>query len=248
MTVDRKKSRFHAYVKKHKSYFGTPLTGPMLEYGCGAGGFLIEAHANNIACHGVEVVEMRQKQFRDKIAAEKKAHLDDFFHLYGGEILPFNTGYFNAVYSWFVMEHVGHVWTSLREIVRVLKPGGTIFIATQDARNCYEGHADKPWPPFLPLSLIPPYLDELGYEPDYIEYVCQEVFYVTAPQMTSTLRALGCEIIYESADPDPTYLEAINIQTDAEIRAFARRVKTLIETNAWERPKENAIIYARKLT
>lgn len=246
MSERKKKSRFLSFTRNHRNYFGEALSGPMLEYGCGAGDFLIEAHENNIACHGVEVSNVRKSEFERRVPAHKKAELDNFFHLYDGELLPFGSRYFSSVYSWFVMEHVGHVWTSLREIVRVLKPGGTIFITTQDARGCYDGHADKPWPAFLPASLIPPYLDEIGYDSEYIKYISEEVFYVTTPQMSSVLASLGCEIVYQSADPPRRYTEANDISTEAEVRAFARRVVAMVEADEWERPTEHSTIYARK--
>ncbi|MGI9289364.1 MAG: methyltransferase domain-containing protein [Pseudomonadales bacterium] len=248
MSNEKAQARFSQYVKQHKQYFGEKLAGPMLEYGCGAGQFLITAHAAGIACHGVEVEQARAAQFRANVAAQGRDHLNDYFKLYDGVILPYSSKYFNVTYSWFVLEHVHDIWTSLREIVRVTKVGGAISLATQDARNCYDGHCDTPWPLLLPAHLVKAYLEEFGHEESYIDYMCKEVFYVTTPLIASTLKALNCEIIYQSADPTPTCLDSINIRTADQAKAYARKVKTLIDHGQWARPMENAIVYARRLS
>ncbi len=247
MSTPQPMTQFQRYMMEHKRLFDADLKGPMLEYGSGSGGFLIEAHAAGVACYGVEVEKQRAAQFNARIARLEKPELEHFFRLYDGNILPFNARYFGAVYSWFVLEHVHDIWTSLREIVRVTKPGGTIYLKTQDARNCYEGHCDMPWPLYFPKTLIRPFLEEMGREPDYIDYICNEVFYVTTPQIASTLRSLGCEIVYASADNPPTYLDTIDITTPDEARAYARKMKKILDDGAWERPKENLVVMARRL-
>jgi SAM-dependent methyltransferase len=45
-----------------------------------------------------------------------------------GEILPFKSGVFDAVFSLDVLEHVKNPFECAREIVRVLKPGGILYI------------------------------------------------------------------------------------------------------------------------
>src|SRR5262249_25835551 len=46
-----------------------------------------------------------------------------------GERLPFRTGAFDAVFSIAVLEHVRDPFRCASELVRVLKPGGSIFVA-----------------------------------------------------------------------------------------------------------------------
>ncbi len=242
----KKPNRFENYVKIHKQHFGAPPSGPLLDYGAGAGQFLIDAHNGNMACFGVETCATREKEFHRRIAELANDRLAEFFRLYEGDILPYNAKYFGGVYSWFVLEHVSDLWSSLREIVRVTKPGGTIFLLTQDARNCYDGHCDKPWPPFLPPRFIKAYLEEFGYEPDYIKYILEEVYYVTSPMVSSVLKALGCEIVYQSSDPEPAYLDSLDVSTEDEARAYARKIKDIVEKGEWSRPTENATIFARR--
>lgn len=247
MSEPKKPTRFDRYYKQHVAKFGEAPQAPLLEFGCGAGEFLSHAHDAGIRCYGIEVSRTRYAEFKAKVASGEKENLIDFFALYDGTILPYNAGYFAGVYSWFVLEHIQDLWTSLREIVRVTKPGGTIFLVTQDARDCYDGHCDVPWPLFLPPHLMRPYLEEFNFDKGHVEYMCNEVYYVTTPMIVSALRAMNCEIAFQSQDPPLQYLDSIDIRTEQDARAYANKVKSLVEKGEWERPKENSIVHARRL-
>lgn len=52
-----------------------------------------------------------------------------------GTQLPFETGQFDIVVNWHVVEHVADVRQTLEEWKRVLKPGGLLFMETPDAAS-----------------------------------------------------------------------------------------------------------------
>ncbi len=66
------------------------------------------------------------------------------------EDLPFKNNKFDYVYCYTVLEHVANVKKSISEMIRVLQPGGGLFICTPDYRQFYEPHYKLPLPMFLP--------------------------------------------------------------------------------------------------
>ena len=62
--------------------------------------------------------------------------------IYDGRRLPFEDGSFDAAYADFVMEHLERPEESLREIRRVVRPGGTFLFRTPN-RNHYVALASR---------------------------------------------------------------------------------------------------------
>ena len=235
--------QFDAFVTLHRRVAGDRPARPILEFGAGPGQFLIDAHGAGQMCHAIEVDPEMEKAFLAK--TEALPELRAFYRMYEGRLLPYNSNYFGTVHSWFVLEHVEDLWTSLREIVRVTKPGGVILLHTQDARNNYDGHCDAVWPAFLPREFFAPYLEGLGFQPDQARYM-SDVFYVTTPQLVSALEALGCEILTRSGDPEPAYLDALNVCSADQARDYGARIREQMARGAWRRPTQNALVAARK--
>ena len=66
------------------------------------------------------------------------------------EPLPYPDGTFDAVFSWSVFEHVADVPLALREIHRVLRPGGAFFLQIRPLYHSAQGGhlwniLDEPW-------------------------------------------------------------------------------------------------------
>lgn len=66
-----------------------------------------------------------------------------------GENIPFEDDHFDLVYSTNVLEHTQDPGKVLREIVRVLKPGGTAQIVFPNYRSFYDGHYNIFHPPIF---------------------------------------------------------------------------------------------------
>ena len=118
-----------------------PLKGSILDVGSGCGTSLFYWLLQDYDAHGVDCCQWKLDFCRQKIEDfhfpnEWSSH----FHFGYGESLPFKDGWFDLVTSWYVLEHVQDVEACLREMVRVMKPGGTIFINAPDYRNSYEEH------------------------------------------------------------------------------------------------------------
>jgi SAM-dependent methyltransferase len=62
-----------------------------------------------------------------------------------GEELPFRSASLDVAYCSNVLEHVRHPWVMADELVRVVKPGGTVFISFTPWFSPWGGHETAPW-------------------------------------------------------------------------------------------------------
>jgi SAM-dependent methyltransferase len=59
--------------------------------------------------------------------------------------LPFADGSFDICYSSNVLEHVSDPWRMAAEMVRVTRPGGTVFLSYTVWWGPWGGHETSPW-------------------------------------------------------------------------------------------------------
>jgi SAM-dependent methyltransferase len=62
-----------------------------------------------------------------------------------GEALPVRTAAVDVCYSSNVLEHVRSPWTMAAEMVRVTRPGGTVFLSFTPWLSPWGGHETAPW-------------------------------------------------------------------------------------------------------
>lgn len=62
-----------------------------------------------------------------------------------GMQLPFRTGGLDVCYSSNVLEHVPDPWRMAEEMVRVTRPGGTVFVSYTTWWGPWGGHETAPW-------------------------------------------------------------------------------------------------------
>jgi SAM-dependent methyltransferase len=62
-----------------------------------------------------------------------------------GEALPVRTAAVDVCYSSNVLEHVRSPWTMTAEMVRVTRPGGTVFLSFTPWWSPWGGHETAPW-------------------------------------------------------------------------------------------------------
>jgi SAM-dependent methyltransferase len=79
-----------------------------------------------------------------------------------GETLPFDDGSFDVILSYQTLEHVQDPAAVIREMLRVVRPGGALHLRCPDYAGTFEGHYQLPWLPLLPRPLARAYLRLLG--------------------------------------------------------------------------------------
>lgn len=118
-----------SYEKFIKKFANTVRNRKILDLGCGNGNYTVIFSKNNNRVIGADVNDFRHKKYSKKF---------DFVK-YDGERLPFKYDSFDLVVSFDVIEHVEDDVNYLKEIKRVLKKNGMVFLATPNRNrlsNC----------------------------------------------------------------------------------------------------------------
>ncbi len=107
----------------------------VLEIGCGLGTMLMNWAKNGAECTGVDLnptsIEQTKKRF-DEHHLVADLRLEDANHL------PFDKNRFDYVYSWGVLHHSPNLALSIKELFRVLKPGGGFGIMLYNRHSLYQ--------------------------------------------------------------------------------------------------------------
>ncbi|MBA4156424.1 MAG: class I SAM-dependent methyltransferase [Gemmatimonadetes bacterium] len=148
-----------------------------------------------------------------------------------GENLPFPDESFDYAISMQVLEHVRDPEPVLRQIFRVLKPGGKCYISCENYLTFREPEYRVAWLPLLPKRLGSLYLKLRGRDPEFFD---KYIFYTTYPQIWRVRRRVG--FMNQTFEP---YLEMVRTPTRAArgLRPIAKLLHRLPE------PAANAIVY-----
>jgi ubiquinone/menaquinone biosynthesis C-methylase UbiE len=128
----------------------------ILEVGCGCGTDLLqfaragaEVHAIDLSPHSAALAKQRLNLYGLKGEIQEA----------DAEHLPFPDGYFDLVYSWGVLHHTPDTAAAVKEVHRVLKPGGQIRVMLYNRYSwiglkMYLRHGLLSGRPFISLSKI----------------------------------------------------------------------------------------------
>lgn len=171
----------------------------VLDVGCGCGTFFFWELLNGFDSYGLECCNWKIDFCKQKIEdfhfpLEWKEKL-----IFGyGEKLPFEDNCFDVVTSWYVLEHVNDWSKCLKEMVRVVKPGGSIFINAPDYRNSYEEHYGIDIG--RPISEAVSELKEKLIERHESLEIFEELNFITKPLLLNELKKYDVTIIDKEDD------------------------------------------------
>ena len=140
-----------AKVFKFLEQAGVAVGGSILDAGCGGGGMPLSFAEEARQVVGIDLAP-RFGDAGHRLAAErgfKNLH----FARADGQALPFPDASFDMVLSHAVIEHVADAALYMRELARVLKPGGTMYLSTAPYLSFAGAHLPRLVVP-VPLHLL----------------------------------------------------------------------------------------------
>jgi SAM-dependent methyltransferase len=118
-------NRYYAMTKRARLIERyAPARDRLLDVGCATGLFLDALRARGWQTYGVELVEHAARLARERLGLD--------VHTGTLQEAQFPSAWFDAVTMWDVLEHVPDPLAELREICRVLKPGGVLVLRIPD--------------------------------------------------------------------------------------------------------------------
>jgi SAM-dependent methyltransferase len=135
-----------------------PLAGKkLLEIGSGFGvslavmlkQFKVDAYGIEPACEGFDASYVCAREVLSANGLDPLRLIDAV-----GESIPFSDSTFDIVYSNNVLEHTSDPAKVLCEAIRVLKPGGKLYVVVPNYLAYFEGHYLVPQPPILWHGLL----------------------------------------------------------------------------------------------
>ena len=119
------------HLSRLESAMGRRVAGlRLLNVGCGTGGFTVVAQRAGASAVGVDAEPAAVEICRLKADAEKGGPT---CLLAAAEALPFPDASFDVVYCFSTLEHVESVPATVREMLRVARPGGAVYIHAPSA-------------------------------------------------------------------------------------------------------------------
>lgn len=241
--IKKSQNRWDQFIQTLSDINANVLKGPILDFGCGIGYFLVEGLKRDYNVWGVDARESKIQRYRRLLRYLNTTDRWGDRGLVGdGFDLPFASERFSCVCSWYVLEHVENPGGVLREMARILRPGGVLAIKAQDARNGWEGHYKIPWIPFLSGSLMKAWLEAFDktLDPDL------NVVEITQPQVEAVLTSLNCSVVVKAPQPEILIENHWQLRTERQVRAAAARIKGMLNTGQWRPQPENLFVYAVK--
>jgi SAM-dependent methyltransferase len=125
-------------------------TGKILDYGCGAASIVAAGLRAGLDIYGVEVFYGGGST---KAAVQQKGLFGTkVFEIQENGLLPFEENSFDLVFNDQVFEHVKDLGTTLKQLHRVIKPGGTLVSLFPSMDVWREGHCGIPFAHRLPSN------------------------------------------------------------------------------------------------
>lgn len=120
-----------------RDFVHVPAGARVLDYGCGHAGYLSDFHDRGVAISGAEIAGYVVEACRDRGYDVHK--VDDFSHI------PFADDKFDIVYLMQVFEHLRDPHGFMKELARILKNGGMLYLAVPNAASIWRKVFGNNW-------------------------------------------------------------------------------------------------------
>lgn len=209
----------------------------LLEVGTGSGAiphYFSRLEDRPYQVHAVDVSD--QRQVTDGYS----------FSTYDGQHLPFTDDAFDIVISNHVIEHVGGIEEQaahLREIRRILAPGGRVYIATPSRWQIIEPHFRLAFLSWLPRSFSDLYLQLAGKGTRYdcypLTHASLEQLFVEAKLQHRNINARALRVALQLEPSDKWFAASVARIPDAILQSMYRFSPTMVYLLDTGEPEEN---------
>jgi len=153
------------------------LIGPgdrILDIGCGDGFLLIKLASKFKELYGMDVASSRLREAEAKVKELYPFEASKFKFVEGNadNPLPFPNNFFDAITCIAVMEHVYDIFSLVKEMHRVLKPGG--YVVAEIPNIAYLKHRISLLLGKLPTTSSPYNWEDIGWDGGHIHYFTQK--------------------------------------------------------------------------
>jgi SAM-dependent methyltransferase len=175
-------------ILKRIAPFHTLPSDPMiLDLGSGVGNFVVACRNQGLRAFGVEPDRIGQNSSITALGIASRRLDSAPFAAAVGEQLPFPDSTFDLVVMDQMIEHVANQKRVLAEALRVLKPGGALYVACPNYLRFYEPHYKIRFLPLTPKFLGSIYLRLRGRDP----VLLSQLIYTTNWRVRRLLAAIG---------------------------------------------------------
>lgn len=140
-----------------------PAVGRILDIAAGCGTFMLHGLNRGYDVVGIEPEAWKREYYARKIelSGYARAHVGRMIAAVG-ETLPFADQSFDLVTTFQTLEHVADVERCIVEMLRVLRPGGVLYLRAPDYNCFFEPHYRLPFLPKMNRRCAERYLRWLG--------------------------------------------------------------------------------------
>jgi 2-polyprenyl-3-methyl-5-hydroxy-6-metoxy-1,4-benzoquinol methylase len=179
-------------LSRLEEVLGRPISGlRLLNVGCGTGGFSQASEEAGAQGWGVDLDHEAAAIAGARVSSMGVARANT-------EALPFRSGSFDVVYCMSTLEHTADWERALREMVRVLRPKGWLYLHTPSRWSCFETHYKLLWIPGLPRWVGKVYLAVRGRPTAFLDTLTlttmSECTRVLVSAGVQTIRALDGDV------------------------------------------------------
>jgi len=168
-------------------FWNIPPRALVLDVGSGVGSFVLACRRRGLLAFGIEPDRIGRGGSLTSVQIARRRIEEQVFAVAVGECLPFTDGGFDFVTMNQVMEHVADQKAVLLEALRVLKPGGAVYVACPNYLRFYEPHYKIFWFPLFPKPLGRAYLRLRGRNPVLLD----QLTYTTNRRLRALLSKCG---------------------------------------------------------
>jgi 2-polyprenyl-3-methyl-5-hydroxy-6-metoxy-1,4-benzoquinol methylase len=130
--IRERKDRISSYEKLHNARLDLierfHPAGDLLDVGCGAGFFLKTAESRGWKPWGIDFLPEYNSFAKEELKLQN-------VHTASLEEMRYPAGSFDVVTLWDLIEHLLHPLATLKEINRILRPGGLVVVWTPNTKN-----------------------------------------------------------------------------------------------------------------